>query len=39
MPRTDPADQGGLTVIIHLKKATGYLYRQEGNYVFVDVEK
>lgn len=29
----------GIHVVITLKEPTGYLYRQEGEYVFVDVER
>lgn len=34
---TDPSD-GAIIVTINLKRAVGYLYRQEGRYVFVDIE-
>jgi hypothetical protein len=36
---TPPAGKETATVVsIYLKKAVGYLYRQEGKYLFVDVE-
>lgn len=32
-------DEPGVMVDIDLKKSAGYLYRQEGRYIFVDVER
>ncbi len=31
-------DASGVVVHIHLKRPTGYLYRSEGRYIFVDIE-
>ena len=31
-------DTNGVVVHIHLKRPTGYLYRSEGRYIFVDIE-
>lgn len=35
---TGLVERGGVVVSIHLKNTVGYLYRQDGNYIFVDVE-
>lgn len=36
---TRTTDDGAVVVDVHLKKPAGYLYRQDGKYVYVDVEK
>lgn len=35
---TSTADQGSVVVNVHLKAAVGYLYRQDGPYIFIDIE-
>jgi hypothetical protein len=35
---TSTADQGSVIVNVFLKAPVGYLYRQDGGYVFIDVE-
>jgi hypothetical protein len=36
---TTSEDYGTVLVTVHLKAPSGYLYRQEGQYIFIDVEK
>ncbi len=35
---TSPADDGSMVVNVFLKVPVGYLYRQDGAYIFVDIE-